>query len=335
MAGLVAVLLFVGVVSYAVLGGADFGAGFWDLAAGGTQRGKAPRALIDSCVAPVWEANHIWLIYSIVMLWSGFPTAFAAITTTLYLPLMVAALGIVLRGAGFAFRKETMVTPERRFYGVVFAASSVLTPYCFGAIAGAVASGRVPSGGYGDPVRSWVNPASALGGVLAVLACAFLAATYLTVAASRAGDEKLTGYFRRRALAAGGASGAVSLVGIAILRADAPRLFTDLTHVGLPLVTAAGLGGVASIGMLMRQRFVGVRETAAAAVAAVVAGWGVSQYPNLLGTHLTVGEAAAPRATLAILVAVACAAVVLVLPPLLALFRLAAVPSAVDDPQQR
>lgn len=112
MAGFVAVLLFAGVVAYAVLGGADFGAGFWDLLAGGAQRGRAPRGLIDSCVAPVWEANHIWLIYCIVVLWSGFPTAFTAITTTLYLPLMVAALGIVLRGAGFAFRKESMFTPN-------------------------------------------------------------------------------------------------------------------------------------------------------------------------------------------------------------------------------
>lgn len=335
MAQLVAVLLFAGVISYAVLGGADFGAGLWDLVAGGTQRGRAPRGLIDSCVAPVWEANHIWLIYSIVVLWSGFPTAFAAITTTLYLPLMLAALGIVLRGAGFAFRKESMLTPEQRLYGAVFAVSSVLTPYCFGAIAGAVASGRVPSGGYGDPVGSWVNPSSALGGVLAVLVCGFLAATYLTVAATRGGDEKLTGYFRRRALAAGGASGAVSLVGIAVLRADAPRLFTGLTHAALPLVAAAAIGGLASIGMLARERFAGVREMAAAAVGAVVAGWGVAQYPDLLGTRLSIDEAAAPRATLGILVGVAAAAGLLVLPSLVALFRLTAAPGAVDDPQQR
>jgi cytochrome d ubiquinol oxidase subunit II len=323
MADLVAVLLFAGIVAYAVLGGADFGAGFWDLLAGGARRGRAPRNLIDSCVAPVWEANHIWLIYSIVVLWSGFPTAFTAITTTLYLPLTLAALGIVLRGAGFAFRKASMLTAEQRLYGAVFAVSSVLTPYCFGAIAGALASGRVPSGGYGDAVTSWINPSSVLGGVLAVLACAFLAATYLAVAAHRGGQEDLSAYFRKRGLAAGTATGATSLIGIAVLRADASRLLHNLTHVGLPLILLAALSGVTTLGMLATKRMVGVRETAAGAVADVVAGWGVSQYPYLLGTHMLIKDAAAPSATLAILIAVACAAAVLVLPSLIVLFRVA------------
>ena len=121
MSTFAAVLLFAGVVAYAVLGGADFGAGFWDLTAGGAERGRRPRHLVDVVLAPVWEANHVWLIFCLVMLWTGFPTAFAAITTTLYVPLGLAALGIVVRGSGFAFRKVFVRTQQQRFAGAAFA----------------------------------------------------------------------------------------------------------------------------------------------------------------------------------------------------------------------
>ncbi|WP_018546543.1 cytochrome d ubiquinol oxidase subunit II [Streptomyces sp. LaPpAH-108] len=321
MADVVAVFLFIGVIAYAVLGGADFGAGLWDLIAGGARRGRAPRHLIDSSLAPVWEANHTWLIYCLVVLWSGFPTAFSAMTTTLYIPLLLALLGIVLRGAGFAFRKATISTPEQRLYGAAFALSSVLTPYCFGAIAGGLASGRVPTAGNGDAVSSWVNPTSVLGGVLAVLACGYLAATYLTVEALRRAPT-LYRYFRDRALAAGAVTGAVSIAGIFVLQADAPRLFAHLTGRALPLVVLAAVGGVLGLAMLGAHRTFGVRALAAGTVALVVAGWGVAQYPYLLGTHLTLTASAAPDATLAVVVGVACVAAVLIVPSLLLLFRL-------------
>src|SRR4051812_26787719 len=167
----IAVVLLIAIVCYGVLGGADFGTGLWDLTAGGAERGARPRALIDHAIGPVWEANHTWLIFVLVLLWTGFPTAFAAVMTTLYLPLGVAVLGIVLRGSGFAFRKVSLRTAEQRLNGVAFAVSSVLTPFCFGAVAGGVASGRVPTAGHGDPVTSWLNPTSLLGGLLAVLTC--------------------------------------------------------------------------------------------------------------------------------------------------------------------
>lgn len=325
MPALVAVFFFVGVVAYSLLGGADFGAGFWDLTAGGADRGRAPRHLIDVSLSPVWEANHTWLIYCLVMLWSGFPGAFAAITTTLFLPLGIAALGIVLRGAGFAFRHASLRTPEQRVYGVTFALSSLLTPYCFGSIAGGIASGRVPTRGNGDPVTSWLNPTSALGGVLAVLVCAFLAAVYLHVAAARSGDAKLAEHFRLRALAAAAVTGAVSIAGIFVLRADARRLFDELSHRALPLVILAALGGIGSMVLLLRRRGVplGLRETAGAAVALVVLGWGVAQYPYLLGTHLTIDHGASPRPALWVQVGVALTAGVLILPSLVILFRLA------------
>ncbi|MEU8936177.1 cytochrome d ubiquinol oxidase subunit II [Streptomyces sp. NPDC048409] len=324
MVDLVAVFLFIGVIAYAVLGGADFGAGLWDLVAGGAERGRAPRALIDSSLAPVWEANHTWLIYCLVFLWSGFPTAFAAMTTTLYVPLGLAVLGIVLRGAGFAFRKASIRTPEQRLYGAVFALSSVLTPFCFGAIAGALASGRVPAEGDGDAVTSWLNPTSVLGGVLAVLACAYLAAVYLTAAAHQREDPRLSRYFRHRGIVAGAATGAASVVGVFVLRADAPRLFRDLSHRALPLVLLAALGGLAGLLLLYTRRTRALRATAAAAVASIILGWGVAQFPYLLGTHVPLADAAAPDATLAVLVGVACVAGLLIVPSLVLLFRLAA-----------
>ncbi|GHF02286.1 hypothetical protein E5082_11205 [Streptomyces griseoluteus] len=322
MAELVAAFLFIGVVAYAVLGGADFGAGFWDLIAGGAKRGREPRHLIDVSLAPVWEANHTWLIYCLVVLWTAFPPAFAAITTTLYIPLILALLGIVLRGAGFAFRKATVRTEEQRLYGAAFALSSVLTPYCFGAIAGGLASGRVPTAGNGDAISSWVNPSSILGGILAVLACSYLAATYLTVEALHRDDQKLYRYFRDRAMAAGAVTGAVSIAGIFVLQADSPRLFDRLSGPALPLVVLAAVGGLVGLALLWARRTVGTRVAAAGAVALVIVGWGVAQTPYLLGTHLSITEAAAPNATLAVVVGVAVVAGLLIVPSLVLLFRL-------------
>src|SRR3954464_2626625 len=236
MSTFAAVVLFTGVLAYAVLGGADFGAGFWDLTAGGAEAGRRPRHLIDESLAPVWEANHVRLIFLLVMLWTAFPTAFAAIMTTLFVPLGLAALGIVLRGSGFAFRKVMVRTDQQRLTGAAFAASSVVTPFFLGTVAGGIASGRVPTAGHGDGVTSWVNPTSLLGGVLAVLACAFTAAVFLTAEARRRDESDLERWFRRRAQVTAVVTGAVALAGIAILRADAPRLFDELLRRGLPLV---------------------------------------------------------------------------------------------------
>ncbi|MFJ8492913.1 cytochrome d ubiquinol oxidase subunit II [Streptomyces sp. NPDC094038] len=323
IADLVAVFLFVGVVAYSLLGGADFGAGFWDLTAGGADRGRGPRHLIDTSLGPVWEANHTWLVYCLVFLWSGFPTAFTAITTTLYLPLGIAALGIVLRGAGFAFRKATPRIGEQRVYGAAFAASSVLTPYCFGSIAGGIASGRVPTGGDGDAVGGWLNPTAALGGVLAVLVCAYLAAVYLNVAARQQDSPALERYFRDRALVASVLTGVVSVVGIFVLRQDAPRLFHQLSHRALALVVLAALCGLATVLLLLRDRRTGLRVLATGAVALVVLGWGVAQYPYLLGTHLRIADASAPAATLKVTIGVAVVAGLLIFPSLALLYLLA------------
>jgi cytochrome d ubiquinol oxidase subunit II len=322
MTNLIAVVLFVGVLFYAVFGGADFGAGFWDLTAGGAERGRRPRELIDHSLGPVWEANHVWLIYCLVVLWSAFPGAFAAIMTTLYVPLGLAALGIILRGSGFAFRKVAVRTSEQRLAGAAFAASSVITPFFFGAVAGGIASGRVPTAGGGDPLRSWLNPTSALGGALAVVVCAYLAAVFLTAEARMREVADLEAYFRRRALLAAGAAGILALGGIGILDQDANRLFHRLIGPGLPLVIVSALSGAAALVLLRQAAPRIVRVLAVVAVAALVGGWGVAQYPFLLGNHLRIAQAAAPNATLIALTVVFGAAVLLVVPSLALLYRL-------------
>jgi cytochrome bd ubiquinol oxidase subunit II len=312
--------MWAGVTAYALFAGADFGAGFWDLIAGGPERGSAQRSLIEHAIGPVWEANHVWLIFVLVVLWTGFPEAFAAIASSLYVPLTLVAVGVILRGAGFAFRKAVTGVPLQRLFGATFAASSVITPFFLGAVAGAVASGRVPAGvARAHPVHVFVNPTSVLGGTLAVVVCAYLAAVYLTADARRAGDGVLVEAFRRRALASGVVAGGVVLGGIAVLHADAPALFSGLTDRGRPLVVASALAGLYSLGCVWRRRFVAARLAAATAVTAVLWGWAAGQYPYILEGEMTIRQAAADPASLrAVLVSLAIGAL-LVVPALVAL----------------
>ena len=318
-----AVVLFIGVLAYAIFGGADFGAGFWDLVAGGTERGGRPRTVIDHSIGPVWEANHVWLIFTFVVLWTCFPEAYASITLTLFVPLTIAALGIVLRGSSFAFRKAVLRTSYRRNLGAIFAISSVLVPYCLGAVVGGIASGRVPAGGVaGDPWNSWVNPTSILGGCLAVVVAAYLASVYLIWDARRLSDDEMVAYFRRRAVVVAVIAGVMSIVGIFVLRADARYLFDGLTSRGLPFVVIAAVAGAGSLWALLRASPTGARILAMAAVASVVLAWGVAQWDYMLPETLTISEAAAPSGTIvAVLVAVGLAAV-LVLPGFVMLYVL-------------
>lgn len=318
----VAGLLFLGVVAYAVLGGADFGSGVWDLTAGDARKGAPLRRLVDHVIGPVWEANHVWLIYVLVFLWTGFPDAFAAVMETLYVPFGLAGLGIVARGSAFAFRKFAPSFATARLFGALFAGSSVLTPFVLGAIAGAVASGRVPADGSGDRWTSWTGPTSLVGGTLAVLTCAFLAATFLTAEAHRRGEADLTAACRRRALGAGVVTGAVALAGIVPLEHDAPTLFDRLTGPALPLVAGSALAGVGALVALARGRFVLARGAAVAAVATVVAGWGVAQYPWVLTDQLRLEAGAGARPTLWALVVTFGLAGLLVVPALAWLFWL-------------
>src|SRR5690242_434737 len=237
-------ILLTGITLYAVLGGADFGGGLWDLLAGTTRRGRAPRTLIDEAITPVWEANHVWLIFDLVIFWTGFPHAFAAVMTALALPLWLAAAGIVLRGAGFAFRKEITRLPWQRMAGATFAFSSLVTPFFLGTVIGALATGAVAANASQASLAAWTSPTALLAGFLFVAACGYLAAVYLTGEAERRGDRTMQAYFARRAQAASIVAGALSLAALAALHGSNPTLYARLTGRALPLVILAGVCGL-------------------------------------------------------------------------------------------
>jgi cytochrome d ubiquinol oxidase subunit II len=315
-ADVVAGILWVGVTLYAVFGGADFGGGLWDLIAGDAERGERPRARIQRSLTPVWEANHVWLIFILVVLWTAFSEAFGAIMSTLYVPLALAALGIVLRGAGFAFRKSVQRLEYRRAMGAVFALSSVLTPFFMGTVVGAIAAGNVPPGGDGDAFSSWIAPLPLLTGALFVATGAYLAAVFLVADSHRAGDAEMEGYFAGRALAAGLVAGVLALAGLVVLHGEARYAYDRLVVEGLPLVIVSVLCGFGVLGLLLQRGRRGLRPLAIGAVVAVIWGWGVAQFPYLLPTTLKISQSAAPSETLGMVIAVFLAAAVLVLPAL-------------------
>ena len=319
----VAAVLWAGVTAYAVFGGADFGAGFWSLFARG-DRGRRARELIDWAIGPVWEANHVWLIFVLVVLWTGFSSAFGSIFSTLFIPLSLAAFGIVLRGSGFAFHKTARRLRGRELAERLFGVSSLLTPFFMGTVVGAVASGRVPVGNAaGDSVSSWLNATSLLIGALFVATSAYLAAVFLVSDARRAGDPDLERYFTARALGAAVVTGVLAVAGIVDLHADARYVYDGLTGDALPLVIASALCGAGVLVLLMRGARRGARALAVGAVVAVVWGWGVAQHPYLLPKALTIDAGAAPSDTLTSVLIVFGFAVALVGPSLALLYTLA------------
>ena len=322
MAEIPMVLALVGLAAYVVLGGADFGAGLWYVLLPGERR-RALRDHTYHAMGPVWEANHVWLIFVLVVVWTAYPTAFGAIFSTLYVPLFAAALGIIIRGACYALRSAVSTPREERILGAAFGASSVLTPFALGAAIGGIASGRVPLGNaVGDPVDAWLNPTSMAVGVIAVATSAYLAAVWLTGDAARAGRDDLAEPFRRRALATAVVAGAAALAGLLVLRGDAERIYDGLTSgPGLAGLLGSAVAGAATALLVARRRPEPARWTAAVAVGAIVAGWALAQRPELL-PGLTVEEAAASDATIvALLISLAVGAVILV-PSLYLLFSL-------------
>ena len=324
LANAVLAVIWLGVIAYAVFGGADFGAGIWDLFAGDPERGKEPRALLERSIGPVWEANHVWLIFVLVYLWTGFPEAFVSIMTTLYIPMMLAGFGIVLRGSSFAFRKWASQLRYRRMFGIAFAASSLLTPFFLGTVAGGVASGRVPLGNAaGDPWTSWLNPTSMLGGTLAVVVSAYVASVLASRDAARSNRADLASYFRTRALASGVVAGVVAAVGIFVIRADAPVLFEGLTDTYGGVVALVSLAtGVTSLLSVYVRRHQVARIAAVGATATILWGWALGQYPWLLPDVLTIEEGAAPDAVLVALLVAFVGAALLAVPGLIWLYTL-------------
>ena len=309
---------------YSVLGGADFGAGFWDLTAGGASRGARVRGMLKRSMSPVWEANHVWLIFVLVVFWTGFPNAFGPVMETLYVPIFLAGVGIILRGTAFALRGEAATIGEARVLGATFALSSVLVPFFLGTTIGAVASGQVSVPADPDsPFSSWTNSTSLYIGALAVATSAYMAAVFVAADAVRAKLPDMVEAFRKRALGAALVTGAMAIVGIFILRDDARFLYDGLTSgAGLVVVIASAIAGLITIALLWTRRFALARFSSAAAVAAIIVGLVVAERPDFLPGELTLDQAAAGDSTLVPLLVAAVIAVAILIPSLGYLFKL-------------
>jgi cytochrome bd ubiquinol oxidase subunit II len=313
----------VGLALYTVLAGADFGAGLWQLTAGSGPMAERIRDHTHDAMAPVWEANHVWLVFVLTVVWTAYPTAFGSIASTLSVPLFIAALGIIFRGATYALRSGAATGSETRAIDTAFAIASILTPFALGATVGGIASLRVPVGNAaGHLFSSWLNPTSILIGVLAVATGAYLAAVFLSADAVRLGDRALERQFRIRALIAGAVAGAIAIGGIAVLHGDAHRLYHGLVHgSGLAALLVSVLAGIGTVALVWARRFEPARYTAAVAVAAIIVGWALAQKPLLL-RGLTIKQAAAPHDTLVLVIVAILGGGVILLPSLGLLFRL-------------
>jgi cytochrome d ubiquinol oxidase subunit II len=308
------IVVLIGLALYVVLGGADFGAGLWQLATlPSGERGAAVREHAHHAMGPVWEANHVWLIFVLTVTWTSYPQAFASIASTLAVPLFIAALGVIARGAAYALRSGARRPAELARIDTLFAVSSLLTPFALGAVLGAVASGRVPLGNAaGHLFSSWTGPTSILSGALAVAVSAYLAAVYLAADAVRAGQDRLAAQFRLRALLAALVAGALAVAGLLVLHDDAHRLYHRLLEgPGLPGLVISVVAGLATVMLVLTRRFELARISAALAVAGMILGWALAQQPYVLA-HLTLRQAAAPHETLVlVLVAIAVGAAIL------------------------
>jgi cytochrome d ubiquinol oxidase subunit II len=322
LAELPIVFALAGLCAYMVLAGADFGAGIWHMLPAG-RHAAAVREHTHRSMSAVWEANHVWLIFVLVVCWTAYPVAFGSIASTLAVPLLLAALGIIVRGIAYAMRTGTDPGREELLVGGVFAFSSLLTPFALGAAIGGIASGRVPVGNAaGDMWSSWLNPTSVLTGLLAVATAAYLAAVYLAADATRLHERELAAAFRVRALAAGVLAGMLALGGLGVLAADAEPLFEDLVGgIGLPALLVSVAAGLTTLALVRAWRFEAARYSAGVAVAAIIAGWALAQQPTFL-PGLTIEQAAAGDATLVATLVAIVVGLAIVLPSLFLLFGL-------------
>ncbi len=318
LAGLNALVLLTTITAYSVAGGVDFGAGIWDLLAGRNLQGREARTLIDHAMAPVWEANNVWLVLAIVVCWTGFPILFQAVFTSLYPLYFLALVGVILRGAFFAFRH---VAHDARFEtasSLVFGIASVVTPFFFAATLGAIASGRLAVGGPPTPVlAACVNPMAAAFGVVSVAATAFIGAVFLVGDARRYGAHEMVDYFRTRALVATAVLIAVGTAALIVIEIQAPRLVAGMvTGLGLPFTLATMLFTPVVGVLVWRRRYRLYRLLAVIAVGSLVLAWGIGQAPYLLPGRLTIEQAAPPAGTAVLLLIVTGLLVLLVLPSL-------------------
>lgn len=312
--------LVLALTTYALLGGADYGGGVWDLLASGPSA-EQQRATIARAIGPVWEANHVWLIAAVVILFTAFPRVFADVGTYLHVPLIGVLVGIVLRGSAFVFRAYGPRDPRHEWlWGRVFAVASTVTPLFLGVVVGAVTEGRLPAtpaGSFVDVfVAPWLTPFALSVGVFALTLFAFLAAVYLTL---EAGDPLERTAFRARALVSGGLVGVLAAI-VLVLAEPSVRSALTASVWALPLHLATGLSAITAFACLWVERYRVARIAAAAQVTLILWGWALAQYPYAIRPHLTLAAAAAPENILVILLQVLGAGAVLLVPSLLYLF---------------
>jgi cytochrome d ubiquinol oxidase subunit II len=318
------VFVLAGATLYAVLAGADFGAGFWQLFAGRGEHSERVREYAHNSMGPVWEANHVWLVFVLTVFWTSYPKAFGSIASTLGVALFIAVIGITFRGAAYAFRAGARSGRELGRVDTIFSLSSILTPFALGAAVGGIATNRVPVGNAaGNLFSSWLNSTSIFVGVLAVVSCAYLAAIYLAADAARDNRRALEQDFRFRALGAGIVAGALAIGGIFVVNADRPALFSSLlTGRPLPAVVASFVAGLTTLVLVFDRRYEPARYCGAFAVAAVIAGWALSRWPTIL-PGLTLHQAATGHDTLVWVIVCVLVGGVILFPSLGLLFRLA------------
>ena len=317
---------FVALGLYLLFAGADFGGGVWDLLASGPRAAPQRRA-VERAIGPIWEANHVWLILVVVILFSGFPRAFAVISIALHVPLTLFLVGVVMRGAAFAFRGfDPSGEGAQRRWGLLFSIASTVAPVLLGMVVGALVSGRirvgaggVVTGGFFAP---WLTPFSAALGVFSLALCAFLAATYLTVELEAA-DPALCDDFRRRALGAGVAVGVAALAALLLAGEGAPLVREAFATRSwrVPFHAATGLAALLALGALWRRRYRVARAAAAAQTVLVLLGWAASQYPFLVVPDVTLSATAANPQTRALLLVALAVGVPVLVPSLVVLFR--------------
>ncbi|MBI2919680.1 MAG: cytochrome d ubiquinol oxidase subunit II [Planctomycetes bacterium] len=290
-----------GVTLYALLAGADFGAGVWEFNTA-LKADPRERELLYRAIGPVWEANHVWLIFVLIGLHTAFPPAFAALCRALWVPLLLGLAGIVFRGAAFAFRHAAAEGRDYRAWDAVFAFASTAAPFFLGAAAGALASGRLPvapDGSLeGSALTAWIRPQALHGALFGTGVCAFLTAVYLCRELSWRPEPALLELWRRRALWTGLWVGALSAAGIAVMALDSPELWASFRRRAWPLVAASSAAGILSLLCLWKRRFTAAAAGAVLSVAAVIWGWGVAQYPLIVPPAIDVDSAKAPPAVL-------------------------------------
>ncbi len=321
---IIAGVMIASLVLYALLGGADYGGGVWDLFAFG-RRAREQRALIAEAISPVWEANHVWLILVIVILFTAFPPAFAAIATALHIPITLLLIGIVLRGTAFTFRTYDVQRDDvQRRWSLVFSIASIITPILLGTILGAIASGtiRVENGSVTSGFfSSWLAPFPLAVGFFALALFAFLAAVYLTLETR---ERELQEDFRRRALVSGVIVGLLALTVFVLAQAGAPTVRAGISRTWWALILhiCTGLFATGAFYALWTRRYRLARICAAAQVTMILLGWAFAQYPHLVEPNITIFSAAAPRITLQLLLAALVVGVVLLFPSYYYLFRI-------------